>query len=681
MNVISNILSIRNKLLDSISNQDFAFDAIANLDTFTGTISDGVGGVLGIDIKSDIVRITDEVTSSTLWEGTHDQFESYMTSDDSSAFKSFLLRANQAKGTNEIITQTLDMFTTSAKVKLSRLNEIVNNSTLLDDMKANIKAAYNSIADQDDVITIGGYSGILNDLFQKCFAETDDGQVALDQTEITYYNNFLGTVILGVIHNISTLASALLAMVTPLLGAVAFIISNIFERIGGFFDENIRTAIKVLNPEALVPYFEGPIESSVTHNDRELREVPDGIIGQPAMKALGCLDMYSFLKFKPETVDDQVNRFTNCFLTLNLNSQRVRQFFNENVARSSFHIDGQSNDYGVKFTRVPGADVDHMDVWNEDQFYLNAEQQSAMIAETLSGSDEKRFNIFVDQLVAHGLLMILNQLSRNLLFIFHSKLNGQYIQNMFSGNRKDLIPMFLALYKDYDGGIDYSSRIPSYYNPHDAFFRDVGYIGEWCKYWQEGCKINSIGDSLEHDLNTSTGDITVYSDGTNEEFIRTGVFYPVYFHGDLYSHDDWDNYDGFITEDNLLSSIPTDRMFQFPNISNTEIYSIVILTSIAVSSIAIGGFLGLRAFKKFSWKKRLVNQQKLVDTVNKAKANPTPENLKAAYKATKFYNFKAKLFGWSTFDATNAWFDGPASDDGASLDLDEIKNLIAGDIN
>lgn len=135
--------------------------------------------------------------------------------------------------------------------------------------------------------------------------------------------------------------------------------------------------------------------------------------------------------------------------------------------------------------------------------------------------------------------------------------------------------------------------------------------------------------------------------------------------------------DGWYYSCDLVQGGPADFFISWPNYTRSGLIASLVVIGLSIAAVAITAKVVSKKLKAKRTKKKVQQLGKLNSLKEKYDSNPTDENYKAYAKAAKRYNFKAKIFGWDSYDMYNGWLNASSDDaSGSGSILDPIKNVL-----
>lgn len=695
-----NILKMRSSLFQSASLQNDGLQVLSGLVTDNptvekvGSILDGMGNGLSYRLKTDgtlsvIQDVKDGIQEQhEIFDGTisdwNDKIDDILLAkvggsiDGSTDIKSFLQDASRGQQSNLLLSTALDKFSTNSKCNSQDLISLVDSFGVQSADKKQLKQAIAAASDAEGKISNFSFLNIVQNIANNAKDSLDEGQITMDTTHIFYLTNFLATAWDTIISVIGTIIGTLLTMVNQLVGLIVTAVTWIVSTIVGAINKSIPSKIVVLDPLSTTDWFEGPIAANFINIENngsihgldsdQVNLYSDGVIDH-------CL-------WRSSSGNIAINRFLGCGLDL----QRAANYLS-NLLQITRTRDNSDYIYTIDCSVVQyWANPAH---WPDD-CYLDTDEQADVLNKSTDDLNKYIASCYYLQqglLVAQYFYQHKNELINATLHVKVAQ-NWADEQVLFdaaveAANQGKGFTHHLCnyLYWYYTKGSDSQVR-----NPGDTVLTTLAQlesklsktvledgqnvfkskISSQTMYWTSGSIAYAVefsGDSI--DFVCPTDDICRFIDRESN-----------YFNTSYTANEQ--------LIETYLSCIPTDRMFRFAAYDQQALIKAMVTIGTVTAIALVAGTVIVKQIKKMSFRRQLQRKNDLINLSSAYADNPTQENYNALYKAQKSYNFKAKLFGWDTYDAGNQWFDVPEAQGndgglnikGSELTLEDIKKLI-----
>lgn len=714
--ILKTLLNLRSKLLSSADKQDNILSLFGNLREATsneqGTISDGVGNVLkyvvspnGTDITVTQMAKDNASVTTEIFSGTVANFQTHIddiiagnTTNVPESLKSmdvqaFLYNSSLATSTNEAIASIIDGYVTKPKARAQDIVNIIHSSGISVSDQNKFINAVSLASDQDGNLSNFSFLGILQGLLDNAEKQSEQGSLVMDEGEIFYLSHFLGTALLAIFSSLASFIGSVLQWVNLLLGtivsAVGWIVDTILSSLSGV----VNSDIEVIDPVASTFWFNAPIIASRIKCINNVNPSVDvtGYLVDADLRTDSAVyidegSIHDLIWFNQDSTGITIN--SNEFFSVGLSVPKAQAYLREKL--------------GVTYSGTE-THLGHVGSWMIFSNLTGMDPITRIPSELMLTDDERAevLSLDADALAAYflnclfltfGFHILSNCVrSRNEIFkIWCPLVEGSswlsYLRTMVSTLNGDPIFWLAANYGLFKA---YNLEVANTSDPMYPYQDLGGILTQKCiRYKELFDRTGLVNTTLATATATSQdGDVDItmlngasilYNHFISRNFLYSAVLNPdtLEFVGDL-------EYSSIATlpylELDYLSQIPESRMFKFASATYSSIINALVLIGTVTAVALVAGNVASRAIKKHSWKKQELRKKDLQGIAKNYTDNPTPENLNALYKAQKKYNFKAKVFGWDSYDATNNWFNGPESNNtNNSVDLIRLEKMISG---
>jgi len=698
-NVLYSICKLRNHFMNSSETQNglLQFMSGNSLETIpTGSICDGLGNQFNIEKLTDTrLKITQIVKSNQqdiveVFNGTVNEWSDIINDYTGGVggvatealnrvhFSNFLLETSRGEQTNELFATILDKFTTNSRAKATDLCNIIDASKLSTLDISQLKTAIAAAADDEGYVS--GYSilSLLRNLTGDSKEQLNAGKISMDDTKIFYLSNFLSSAFATIASTLVTIIGMLLSAVNAILGIIISAIGFIFNIIGQVLNNIGDDAkIQVSNPLSFVPWFDGPAIAKVLNFNSH------------------SIDCASFLSYDEVKVKEE-GPFSTCLWKTNDHSVAINRFLglNAHLDRFAEWMFGKIQ-CNVKYNQgVGNADVNYEISVNRseetsnpfdipDSVYLTEEERMDILKLTPSQINDYIYSTYLVwcAYAVYCSLVYSNFGSNDILYCKVVRGTDQpsatYEMLKYAGEyKKHFAKRVLGMAVLAKWHVDHGNYLANGADVDltELIIDDFNQFSDYASFEDLTGKISDQEFMERHTASNLRVDFWGYP-------VDECYYDPIacYTHVDTYFRVfEWANSNG---EDNILSNIPTDRMFKFAKYDKNKVIAAMVIIGAITTVVLIAGGIAIKKFKKMKFRRQYDRKIELQGLKEDYDDDPTDENFKKLYKAQKSYNFKAKLFGWDSYDAGNDWFEATgeeitSSDTDASVDLSSIISLI-----
>lgn len=671
--ILGKILSLRKELVNSSSLQDQGIATLlgdidhAQLPSVL-SVSDGKGNTVVIqDDPSDnwYLEFTCVIYNNQNYDNKFyrvlkselddlDVDNIYLDYSEELSLRQFLVQVANAKADNDVIASILSKYTTAPNIMSADCYSIIDASNLPKSEANQLKQIIAQSTDKDGKLSNFQFLNIIRTITEQAKTETDNGGIALDESKVFYFSNFLGTAVASLISAITTLVGILVTMISKVLGLIISAIGIILNKAFDVFSQLApSTHMEVTNPTSATYYFEGALSAvTVPIDDR----TPDGMLDRLLMKVgsadlipVGSIDSYSWT--------DGNNIYLNEFFGIGVNPQRYLAYIQDEISLSD------SGEY-YTFNRFAQRVTPDSVLMTEDEISELLSQPTAYVEAHLYTQMVLSFM----RLLPHNrsTVMRLQTILKNTPGILFSASNTTV---------SDTCKFFSVISASYVDLVE---------NGWDYFINSNTFNFDWCTQLAmlyrkiTNALINIAGNGVtEYYSVSSTGTATINTNPAITINLSMNGFMHYTLFASLYNDETGEPiFSNNVPED--VDSISQERMFKYNSTTQAQIIGAFALIGAVAATVLIGGLVVSKQIKKFSWKRQQQRKDELVQMRNKLTDpdyTPTKQDYNDFYKMQKSYNFKAKLFGWDSYDSGNAWFDSVASSSDSNYDYSGTNDI------
>lgn len=553
----------------------------------------------------------------------------------------------------ESLANATNAFITSPNVDAEALISALEVGGMSKDDLSYFINGINGAMNEEGKVSQYAWLNIINGALSNAKDTCDEGGIVMDSSRPNYVTNVIAMSLELITSTLSTVISAILACINPIIGLIVQAITSIIGLFASVLHNAISTKVKVKNIDASTNYVDGAVHANYVSGTTNLPN------GEALCVSGGGVDTYFF-------TDPSGNSMgINSFFNLDLNFTACQEYF-----LSKYSI-SKVGDWIWAYHKTPVLGYDLM---YPENCYSNLNEQMnrrKLDGDTLTGE-------MISTLICHGLSLIRYPYDHSFeptIMFLDDPMSWDEDTKKWWGY---IAPIYLAAcwmteYQEnetsiYDFGQDLAYRLgPGMVTAWIAYAREkLEYSYDDITSSWSGCSLTDIQTSKfgfddDHTLTWrkfSYADYFVGLSGKTYYFsVQTAKPYAIVW----------------------VDSIPKSRCFEMNNATlNRVILAQSLIVGIAATSIIAGTIISKKLkYRKF--KSRIDSTNSLAAARDAYDENPTSENMQAYYKAQKSYNFKAKLFGWPTYDPVNAWYDyEDTGTDEVPLNVDSIRKLIAG---
>jgi hypothetical protein len=545
---------------------------------------------------------------------------------------------------NGVVSEIAGAFMGSHSLSMSDISSLLtaHNLGATNDLNSLAKILYQNA--NDGKVNVYTFLSTVSSLCTQSKREVDDGELEMDTTKPLIIQSILATVKQFGSVILSTILSVLSTALGGILGVLSNIASFFFTAIGSVGSDTLA-----VNAESVSGLVDGPIQYLQTTYMPSVGNV-DYSMTPAAVYMYGPIEQYVWKKGD--------NYYYNSFVSLafDFTNFSTRVYQNKLSAVSSTEAIFNNYDADILQSTLSSGFDEILYCINNPSFATKKLALELAIVASMGQMPYKyassRFRIIHQVLNPTG----------------YGSTNRVYFQNCFHSSvtteeefrRRSYYFVKEMLWRHFlDGGGPFDDQLWI----DESGISDADAMSYIQKFYTLLAPIIADRDYVSR----STIENTIKNNGDTSIIYQCSCLLNG-LHECVYSDDDqiWMSYEDVDVDYSETDRLPVDRTFSIPAISGTTaLKTFVILAGITIAASAAITVTG-KALAKRKFIKQLKAKENLSNARQQYVSNPTSENIDAFYKAQKSYNFKAKLFGWSTYDATNDWFNDVSGASGNS---------------
>lgn len=635
MNIFNGLLKFKNQVDDAMLNQSEALKSMLN-DT-AGEIDAQFSGMLGRAYQVSGNNSSGWTVSSYVANAgslaLEDSFhsESWDELQSSALYQNAIADNVRCADFNTALSSITTSFLSNAKISVTQVISTLNN--FVNTRQGEVQELINNIlqvADQGE-ISQQQWISILSSISNGVNQGEESGTFELDTTNPFTFQGVMGLVMQALSNVVEIIFTAIYSVVKGIFGAIAFIASKLMSLL---FNNTIVSNELQLSPNCPNSYVKGPM---CAFDSSSLDFVWEGF---PDAKSpvrvldVGPVDFY----FWTSTAGDLlVNSYLKCNYSLTKVINLIQGHKVDQITQNNKEF------IGWKWLPTLGSQISECELSADEtitcqydaSYALDAIAASALVTiissmnAAVESDAEKVFGIESTSAAGDGITFLYRVFKDGVLGDNHNSIELDFIKKFVAAGFNDRTNIYLS--------------------------------GDTFRYGES----KTIELFTDNPPNTYTLHYTL-----------PGLQYPFYplfertmsgspSTGFKYSVRFWnpsrDTAYFPATAGDEIPAPPSKWLITVPDFDVTTVVTFLIVLAGVVAATVVTGLKLSKAIKTRRLGKQLSAQNELSRLRAEYVNHPSSSNLAAYNKAIKKYNFKAKLFGWYTYDGQNQWYDEPGS--------------------